>query len=150
MKLTMDFTGGKELAANLAQLSKRISKGIVSDALVYGAEPIRKRASAIAPRRAPQPDMADNIIVAKLRARQDETAAVAVGPSSDFYHGVFQELGTVHHGAQAFMRPAFDTEHTLALKRIGQEMWRALAARGFSQTTTSSAPIQGGEGGGLL
>src|SRR5262245_13300631 len=109
--MNMRFEGGKEIAAALATLSKRVSKRVSQDALAFGAEPIRKAAGSNAPRRPPQPDMADHIAIGNIRTREGESAAVAVGPESDYYYGLFQEIGTAFHGPHAFMRPAFDANY---------------------------------------
>ena len=42
------------------------------------------------------------------------------GPGKDGFHGLFQELGTIFHAAQPFMRPSFDegkSESERAFKR---------------------------------
>lgn len=140
MKVSMRFEGGEELAAELSRLSTRLSKSLLRGALEMGAAPIQKHARAIAPRRAPAPDMADHIGVST--ARTQEQAAVAIGPTRDFFYGFFQEVGTVHHGAHPFLRPAFETEAQKSLTAIGQELWRALAARGVSRSASVSVPVQ--------
>jgi HK97 gp10 family phage protein len=55
--------------------------------------------------------------------------AVAVGPAKNRYYGVFQEFGTVHHGAQPFARPAFDLNVTKSLSILASFMWAAIAKR---------------------
>lgn len=146
---TMRVEGGAELAKALDGLSTRLTKSIVRDALYMGGEPIRKVAGENAPRRAPAPDMADHIGISNAKPREDDIAAVAIGPTKDFYYGLFQELGTIHHAAHAFMRPAFDTQAPKGLTLIGEELWRALASRGVIRTATEDTPVQSPGRGGL-
>lgn len=140
MKIAMRFEGGDELAANLAKLSMPLSKKIVREALLEAAEPIRAMAARIAPHAPGAPDLRDHIAVAPVRS--SELGAVAVGPTREFYYGFFQEFGTKHHGAHAFMRPAFDTQAEKALGVLGKALWRELASRGISRTATVSGPVQ--------
>jgi HK97 gp10 family phage protein len=65
--------------------------------------------------------------VAALRAARsaggDESfAEVFVGPDKEGSHGVLQEFGTVHHGPQPFMRPAFDRHKGQALEIIKRDL----------------------------
>jgi HK97 gp10 family phage protein len=139
MKFSVRVEGGAELARNLNSLSTRLSRRIQTDALIEGAGPIQKSASAFAPREPGKPDLADNIGISPLRGGDP---AVAVGPTKDFYYGLFQEEGTTRHGAQPFMRPAFDSEAQRSLAIIGMALWRELAGRGFSRTVESDGPIE--------
>jgi len=50
---------------------------------------------------------------------------MAVGPTT--FVGVFQEFGTVVHGAQPFMRPAWDAGRDKVLKDFGVQLWKAIA-----------------------
>jgi HK97 gp10 family phage protein len=142
--MKVELHGGKELAAALNALSGRLSRKMQREALLAAAEPMRRDAGARAPRRAPAPDLADNIVISNARG-EDGAVAVAIGPSKGFRHGFFQEFGTMHHGAQPFMRPAFDGGHGRALSTIMGELWRKLIGRGALPSTRSSPG-----GGGLL
>ena len=144
------FAGGAELARTLGKLSIAVSVKVSRDALKFAAEPVRAKAGALAPRRAPAPDLADNIVISSARVQDTEAAAVAIGPSKAFPHGLLQEIGTAHHAAQPFLRPAFLSGIATVLQRFGQEVWRVLASKGISRTGTSSGPTTGGPGGGLL
>jgi HK97 gp10 family phage protein len=138
------FEGGKELADALGQLSPRVSKKVVREALIDAAEPMRARMAQLAPRRPPQPDMADHIVISVVRGEDALETAVAVGPAKEFFYGGFQELGTAHHAAQPFARPAFDEKSPSALKAFAEAVWLALTARGVRQATTiSDQPVSG-------
>lgn len=143
--ISMRFEGGDELAAALASLSPRVGKSVLRAALFDGAEPMHADAERLAPREPGAPDLADNIGVAALRDREN-MATVGIGPTDKFFfYDLFQELGTVRHKAQPFYRPAFDQNIEKSLGIIGQELWRALTARGFGVRTSSSpSPVSSG------
>lgn len=146
--ITMRFEGGDELAAALDALSTRITKRLLIEALTEAAEPLRSRARRIAPRAPGPPDLADHIETMTLRGGYEGSPAVVVGPTKEVFYGSFQEFGTSRHGAQPFMRPAFDTEAAGAIEVIKAALWRELSARGVSRTV--SAPSLPSSGGPLL
>lgn len=140
---SMQMTGWKELGARLRALPDAYTRTIVIDALKEAAEPMRARMAQLAPREPGAPDLADNIGISvanrlgdvgggRWEARHDEEHAVAVGPTKDFFYGLFQEYGTVHHRAQPFMRPAFDSESGKALTILTQELWKPLRDKAAS------------------
>lgn len=143
------FDGGPELEAAFNQLSERVGKKVLREALFDGAEPMRAGAARVAPREPGAPDMADHIGVAALRDREN-MATVGIGPDDKaFFYDLFQELGTVRHGAQPFYRPAFDANIENSLGIIGKELWRQLTARGFGVRTASAlSPVSAGGIGG--
>jgi HK97 gp10 family phage protein len=130
MKVQMKVEGGAELASALNSLSMKISKRVKLEALKAGAEPIRSEMEKLAPRAPGAPDLADHIGISQAKVEglidNEQTAAVAVGPTRDFYYGLFQEMGTAFHGAQPFARPAFDGHTDSALTIIIDELWWAL------------------------
>jgi HK97 gp10 family phage protein len=84
--------------------------------------------------------LADNIVISN--ERPDGGAVwIAIGPSRGFFYGYFQEFGTSRHRAQAFMRPAFDSEGTRAVKIIAAEMWTALIRRGVGSGRSSGGGV---------
>lgn len=136
MKINLTITGASDLAKRLEQLPAAVSRTVQVNALKDGAEIIRARASQLAPRSAgPGPHLADDIVIGTISAarleRQDRgnEVVVEVGPSlkpHDHFYGYFQEYGTIHHPAQPFMRPAFDTGAPTALNRILSSLWKAI------------------------
>lgn len=135
----MRFEGGTELARNLNALPVAVSARICMAVLKLAAHPIQERATQLAPHAPGEPDLRDNIGISaasrlgsteggRWRAREEGEFAVAIGPTKDFFYGLFQEYGTVRHGAQPFMRPAFDSEAPKALGIIGRELWIAIRA----------------------
>jgi HK97 gp10 family phage protein len=139
----MHFEGGAELAQALDSLSVRVTQNVAREALKHGGELIRKRASQLAPYEVGPPDLRDNIGMSNAKVSEaGDIAAIKIGPTRGFAYGLPQELGTRHHAAQPFMRPAFDTEAPKALGLIGQELWRQLAGRGFVRTGVMESPVQ--------
>lgn len=135
------FEGGQELAANLADLSTRMQKGILLEALKQGGEPIRAHAAGNAPRSDEPPHVGDHIVVGSVRSK-GSGASVAIGPSRDFeeranIYPIMQEVGTVHHEPQPFLRPAFDSRGQQALGVIKQGIWFELLKRGIGSTRGS-------------
>lgn len=154
MKISMKIQGGAELAKALNALPVRVSKKVMREVLAVAAGPIRSGMESKAPRAPGAPDLADHIVIGNARVEglidNDQTAAVAIGPERSYYWGLFQEFGTMHHGAQPFARPAFEAGVDKALSEIVRGTWTALAARGISRSSTSTAPISSPGGGGLL
>jgi HK97 gp10 family phage protein len=135
--------GAADVAKGLNQLSTRLSRRVLRDALEEAAEPMRATASAKAPREPGAPDLAQNIVISNARPA-DGSVGIAIGPSKPFFYGSFQEFGTSRHGAQPFMRPAFDSEVERAARTVRDAAWVALIRRGVVGTRGSST------GGGLL
>lgn len=92
--------------------------------------------SVMAPHAPGKPDLRDTISVSGARGTDSNEIAVAIGPSRAGFYGSFQELGTKHHAAQPFARPAFDSQGPTSLQIIASAIWRELAARGISRTVT--------------
>lgn len=131
--MAVRFEGGPEVAAKLAELSKKLGQRTSQEALELGAERMRVAMVRNAPRRPPHPDMADHIVTSPLPLRAGETAAVAIGPDKRFSYGLFVELGTVHQAARPFLRPAFDSQRKNALDIIRESFWAVLSSVGVSR-----------------
>lgn len=152
----MKLVGGPELAKTLAGLSTRLSRSVKREALLSVAEPMRASMARRAPRGPDAPHVADNIVVSGGRGGVDEfgdekAVSVAIGPARGFPNGFWQEFGTVHHGAQPFVRPAFDAEAPKVVQALVPTIWRELAGKGIQRPMqTGGGPITGGEGGSTL
>lgn len=146
MRTRTSFSG--DLGTRLAALPPALSKPILQRSLKKAGEPIRVRMSQNAPRRPPAPDLADNIgisVTSKVDGERisDTSAAVAIGPTKDFFYGRFLELGTVKRPARPFARPAFDAGSPEAMTILAAELWNELrkaAAKGFGASFTGSVP----------
>ena len=148
----MHIEGGKELAENLRRLPEGLEPKVMIEALTAGAEPMRARMAQLAPRRAGKPDIADNIVISvasrigsveggRWEARSEGEHAVAVGPAKWTYWGIFQEYGTVHHAAQPFMRPGFDSTAQTSLSIILQRLWAVVRNQAERQTPTGGSRL---------
>lgn len=139
---SMKVEGGAEFAKAIRELSPSRERGLLNKMLLKAAEPIRSRAEELAPVEAGKPDLRDNILAKAVsdkeiadpeamgkRLREDTESVVAVGPAKDSFYGFFQEYGTAKHGAQPFMRPAFDEKGPQALTIFQQDIWAWLRQR---------------------
>lgn len=151
----MRFEGGAELARTLESLPAALSYRVLIEGLKEAAEPMRQRMAELAPREPGAPDLAENMGISvadrigsteggRWQAREKEQAVVAVGPTKNFFYGLFQEYGTSRHGAQPFMRPAFDTTAPIALGIMGRVFWTILASKGVHRIRTQPSPVSAG------
>lgn len=162
MRIAVSLQGSADLQKRLLELPKSLSMSVQRQALIAGAEPIRAHAASLAPRdeQAGPPHLADHIVVgvqsarklrsAGLSAAEEDIAAsgltVEVGPAlqpSDHFYGYFQEFGTVHHPAQPFMRPAFDTQARASLNLVLASLWAAIR-KALPQTFSGGRSATGG------
>jgi HK97 gp10 family phage protein len=152
MKASFKFEGGKELQAALKDLSQRVTRKVLLVALEDAAEPIRRRASVLAPRGdSSGVTLRDEIVVGPARGTDTREVAIAIGPSTRAFYGSFVELGTSQQPARPYLRPAFDEGAEKALVRLKDSIWEELAGRGISRPTTlGGGPVVGGTGGGGL
>lgn len=131
MAVTWKTEGFKELDDALAEISKGAGKGVLRRSLKKAAEPLAALASSMAPV-GPTGNLAESVKYGtKLTKRQaglhrkmfrDDKASVEgfVGPNDPA--AVPQEFGTVDHGPQPFMRPAWDQDAMPLLDRLGKEL----------------------------
>jgi len=137
VNVKINLTGCAELARALNAVALTVRRRALYGALKAAAGPMRDRMAQLAPRRPPQPDLADNIVISVARkvgsvaggrweAVDEFQAAVAVGPEKRFFYGLFLEYGTVRMSAQPFMRPAFDSTGGDALKILKDELWQLM------------------------
>jgi len=133
---TIRLEGFRELERELEKLGTvSARKASARRSLKKAAAPMAEIARGLAPRdQGGGMHMADSIAVStKLSKRQagahrkmfrNDKAAVEmfVGPGP-FPAAWTQEFGTVNHGPQPFMRPAFDQDHRALLDRLKAELW---------------------------
>lgn len=146
----LKLTGMENLAKGLRALDQDLRRDVLIDALKEAAEPMRASMAALAPRGPDAPHLANSMSISVankvggtsggrwLGATTDNEASVAVGPSKDFFYGLFLEYGTVKMSARPFMRPAFDENAQASLEILKRALWAAI----------SSSPT-GGSGGSL-
>lgn len=142
--IAMRWEGADELLANLQATSKAFQRETIEDALLEAAEPIRRDVSRTARRAPGLPDLADNIVAAKLKkARGLPEFQVGIGVPRGFFYDWFLEFGTVHHRPFPMYRPPFDAGVPGALGTVGAAIWRELAGRGISRTVQGTTPVSG-------
>ena len=130
MAITVKITGGSEIAANVARLSKALPAPIRRKILADAGEIIAERARELAPSRTG--NLRDSIVVSdRVRAGVgqgltigDDDASVFVGPTAFYGHMV--EFGTVKSAAHPFMRPAWDQTKDEVAEAIGEGVWGAI------------------------
>lgn len=143
MNTSFRFAGGREMAKFLSELPERASRNIQRQALRAAAEPMREDMARLAPYEPGAPDLRESMTISNARANDalyDTEVAVAVGPSKRGFYGIFQEFGTVHHGAQPFARPAFELNITKSLSILARFMWAAIAKKRGPVTGIPTGP----------
>ena len=134
MTATVRLEGFKELEAELERLAKPAArKASARRALKKAAQPMAGLAQSMAPRGDTQrlaPSITVGTRLSKRQARmhrrmfRDERAAVEMfvgaGPLPAAHT---QEFGTINHGPQPFLRPAWDQDQRAMLDRIKAELW---------------------------
>lgn len=100
-------------------------KAVLAASVRKGSEVIREEGSRRAPQR-----------TGKLRAQMivsvvEQTASHVVGrigPSRKAFYGIFQETGTAHMHAQAFLGPAFEAKIVEAVRVMGETLNQKILA----------------------
>lgn len=118
-RTTVRVHGLRELQRSLQQLPKAVRGGVLEEVLIEAAKSFRDQAEQLAPARTGR--LKESITVA-VEKSTSTYAEVAIGPRENTIHGFFQEFGTAHHGAQPFMRPAWDSNKRTALRAIAREL----------------------------
>ncbi|NSX92654.1 HK97-gp10 family putative phage morphogenesis protein [Agrobacterium tumefaciens] len=128
-RVTVKISGLKELDRALGELPKSVAKATLRRVLKEAAEPMARKARQLAPKR--NYHLMESIDVStRLNRRQsalhrkDSSPAfqeMFVGTNNPA--GVQQEFGNERHGAQPFMRPAWDAEKEPTLDRIAVSLW---------------------------
>ena len=125
--ISMKIEGLSQLDAALGELSKAVAKNTLIRVGKKALEPMADVARGLAP---DDPatggnDLKHSITVGtKLNARQKRLAKKEPKDFATVYMGtadpagVPQEFGTVNHGPQSFMRPAFAQEAEATIRRV--------------------------------
>ncbi len=138
MTVSVKLEGFSELEKELERLTKAAGKGVLRRSLKKAAQPMADLMQGMAPRGESAEDkLAESIAVStKLSKRQatqhrrmfrNDKASVEmfVGPGPD-PAAWNQEFGNVNHGAQPFVRPAWDQDKDAMLDRLGKDLWSEL------------------------
>ncbi|MDB5540528.1 MAG: hypothetical protein JWQ89_2255 [Devosia sp.] len=136
MKTTVKVDGLRELDAALGALAseygKAAGKAVLRRVGAKALQPMAETARSLAP---DDPATQGNDLKASITvgtklnkrqsamARKDEgKALVTVYMGTNDPAGVMQEFGTVSHGPQSFMRPAFDANADGAIRIVADEL----------------------------
>lgn len=134
--VSMTFKGTTELALAFATLPQAVRGPVRLEALRTAGEPIRQRMASLAPHGPDAPHLSESMTMSPAKtidgvAIMPETeSAIAIGPSKDFYYGLFLEFGWVFRpAAHPFVRPAYDESKDAAIEAIGRLLWAAIESR---------------------
>lgn len=109
--LDFNMIGFAKCMKNLEAVADVLEEKELLDALEEAAEPMAEAMSDKAPTGETR-KLESNIII----VREDGT--IKIGPSKEAFYGGLQETGTKKHGAQPFMRPAFDETEDKVIERF--------------------------------
>ncbi len=128
-RMTVKIKGLRELDRALGELPKSVAKATLRRVLKEAAEPMARAARQLAPR--DEYHLYESIDVStRLNRRQSQIhrkeaskafQEMFVGTNNPA--GVQQEFGNSRHGAQPFMRSAWDAEKRPTLDRIANSLW---------------------------
>lgn len=109
--------GADVLLAQLLQIEGKMRGEVLTRATEAGAEVLEEGMRAVAPR--------DDGLLASERGLNKEqsvdeelAAEFEIGPTKEAFYGRFVELGTIHAGAQPFMRPTYDQEKDAVVEEV--------------------------------
>lgn len=132
MKVTFRIDGLRELELALTQLPKATARAALRRVGIKALQPMADIARELAPDdpETGGKDLRASITVGtslnarqrKLQKRRDDKAFVEVFMGTADLAGVPQEFGTVNHGPQPFMRPAYAREAENAIRIVAAEL----------------------------
>jgi hypothetical protein len=131
--ISFTLTGQEKLATNLRAMPLELRRPRVLEVLEVAGEPMRHRMGILAPRGPDSPHLADSMKIQALTKidgvkLNEHQVAVAIGPSKDFFYGLFWEFGWARHPSpHPFARPSFDECAQPALVEIGRGLWGIIA-----------------------
>jgi HK97 gp10 family phage protein len=133
--VTVKVEGQRELDRALGQLPKATGKAVLRRTLLKAGKPIADAARGMAP---DDPETGGNDLrssigvgtqlserqkkLHKKMFKSDKASAEAFAGAGKVPHAHLQEFGTVNHGPQAFMRPAWDSQQGKALDIVKSEL----------------------------
>lgn len=139
MAETVKLTGFKELERELENLSKSAGKAVLRRSLKKSAQPMAALMQGLAPRGETSTDqLAESITVSTKLSKRQKTqhrrmfrntkasVEMFVGPGPD-PAAWNQEFGNINHGAQPFVRPAWEQDKMKLLERLSVTLWDELS-----------------------
>jgi len=140
--MTVAVTGLRQIEAAMDDLTLASGRGVLRRTALKVLQPVAEAAKGLVAKRTE--NLKNSIGVGiKLTERQaglhrrgfkanpKSSAEAFVGPSYDLggggRHGHLVEFGTVNHGPQPFMRPAWDSQKTDVFDDIKKELWAEIS-----------------------
>lgn len=120
---TVSVEGLREVDTALGQLPKATGKNVLRRVALRRLEPVAEAMRVRVP--VAKSDLKDSIAVTTKnprRHRKQSTVEAHAGPGRH-PQAHLQEFGTVHHGPQAYARPAWDAEKDNLLDGIKDDLW---------------------------
>ena len=129
--LQVQIEGIEIFQSNLNRILNSIAYEDLDDAVEDAAEVFQELQEELAPR--DRSRLARDIAVAKVKestvfVQGKSGAEWDAGPRKAFW-GMFQELGTIFHPPQPFMRPAFDAGKREAIRAFTKRVLRVMKLR---------------------
>lgn len=125
---SVQIKGLREIRDNLYRLPKAVREGVVYGILEEHAKPIAEAAAGMAPVRTGR--LSDSIRVSRTAdgyKRERGVFSVFIGPGPEMSpRGFWQEFGTINHGPQPFMRPAWDGASGELAQSIADAFWQEI------------------------
>lgn len=136
--MTVQITGLPELRRDFSNLTAKMQRGVLRDALRSAARPVVAAAKSKVPVRT---GALKKGISQRVSVRGSKAEAI-IGFNRKQFYGRFVELGTSHASAKPFLRPALDESQ----RKIEQAFAEAIN-RGIERKTAalSAAGDDGGE-----
>lgn len=119
------FNNAADLEREFKRISYSMQQRILTIAAKTGAELIRDKAEALAPRDTGQ--LAESELIRVEGSQSDASEVVVkIGPDKDAFYGRFQEFGTAFHPTQPFLRPALKATQDTAARKSTEIVKREL------------------------
>lgn len=119
-----EIEGADDLIRKLSRMDRELSGKRLVDAVDAGAAVVEEATETLVPRRSGF--LATQVGRENIPKRNPLVAETDVGYTKRAFYGRFQELGTLYHGAQPALRPAFDQTADDAADVILEELRKPL------------------------
>lgn len=107
---------------NTVDLNQELRENIIVSVRAHGADKGKAAYSGVLRGGGTRSEAVAALKAANKANKGGAAVTVYVGPTRKVFHGIFQEFGTINHGAQPFLRPAFDTGTDEFMRRLRIEL----------------------------
>lgn len=153
-RTTVRVEGLREIDAALGELGKATGRNVMRRVAIKRLEPMADVARRLAP--VDDADLRDSIAVStqlkgyakRLNKRSKSEVEAHMGPAGTKSakappQGSLQEFGTLNHGPQPFMRPAWDGGKDALLDGIKDDFWTEIAKAAQRQAKKAARLAKG-------